>query len=238
MAALNTHPGATHAAAPDANAVESAPTATGIKRNRLGPVLGIALAVFAIAYPMIVYLGLTRLGTRFAACGLVAVSVVHTIVQSRQRQRIAWRNLLVLPLCLAAFWLDDRRYMLAMPVLMNSALFAMFFGSLYGTSAVPICERFARMQVPDLTLAEQVYCRSITKVWSAFFVVNGGIAAALAVLGKLDAWTLYTGLIAYILIGTLAGTEYTVRKYRFGRYGDGPLDRMLRAVLPSRSTPP
>ncbi|MET0389210.1 MAG: hypothetical protein ABW321_24775 [Polyangiales bacterium] len=213
--------------------------ATASSRSRLRVLLAIVTAVAAIAYPLVVYLGLTRVGTRGAAAGLCALSTIHTVVQSRAQGRIAWRSALALPLCAAALWLDDRRYVLAMPVVINTALFSVFFGSL-GREHTPICERFARMQVKDLTPEEVVYCRQITKLWSGFFVLNGGIALGLAAAGALDLWTLYTGLISYILIGIVAGSEYTVRKYRFGRYGDGLHDRLLRAILPTsaRSTPP
>jgi uncharacterized membrane protein len=203
---------------------------------RLRTVLQIGAVAVTIAYPMIVYLGLTRVGTRFAALSLLGISAGHTLVHALRHKRFAWRSALVMPLSAAALWLDDRRYMLAMPVLINAGLFAAFYGSLHGDMS--LCERFARMQVKDLSPREQVYCRSITKLWAVFFVLNGGTAATLAALGKLDLWTLYTGLVAYVLIGLIAGTEYTVRKYRFGRFGDGLHDRMLRALLPVRSTPP
>lgn len=213
--------------------------------RRLRALLGIVAAVATIAYPLVVYFGLTRVGTRGAAAGLLAISLVHTAIQTRVQGRFAWRSALALPLCAAAFWLDDRRYVLAMPVLINTALFGVFFATL-GRGQTPICERFARMQVSDLTPEEVVYCRQVTKLWCGFFVVNGGIALGLAAVGALDLWTLYTGLVAYILIGIVAASEYTVRKYRFGRFGDGLHDRLLRAVFahthrlpsPPRSTPP
>ena len=62
---------------------------------------------------------------------------------------------------------------------------------------------------------------------AAFFLVNGGIALALARLPTMDAWTTYNGLVAYLLMGTMFGVEYSVRKYRFGRLGTHALDRLL-----------
>ncbi|HEY2734155.1 MAG TPA: hypothetical protein VGI70_09225 [Polyangiales bacterium] len=195
-----------------------------------------AALVFALGYPLVVYFGLARFGTRGAASLLLAIAIVHTLVRSRERRRFAWASALAIPLCLGALFLDDKRYVLAMPVIVNGALFASFFGSLFGER--PLVERFARMRVSELSPAEVRYCRSVTKVWSAFFVFNGGSAAALALFGKLELWTLYTGLVSYILVGTLGATEYTIRKYRFGRYSNGWHDRLLRAILPVRSAPP
>jgi len=212
-----------------------------VSRHNSGRLLLTFFGVVAvISYPMVVYLGLTRVGTRSAAVLLLVLSLLSTLWQSYRQRAFAWRSALLIPLSTCALWLDDQRYMLAMPVLINLALFTTFFGSLY--SALPICERFARLQVTDLSPAERRYCRSITKLWSGFFVVNGGIAAGLAAWGALSLWTVYTGLISYLLIGLVAGTEYTVRKLRFGRFGDGLLDRMLQvlatATAPARSTRP
>ena len=198
--------------------------------------LRIIAVVIALGYPSAVYLGLTRLGTRSAAWLLLLLAIVHTAYRSYQLRGPAWRSALVIPLCIGALWLDDRRYVLAMPVLINAALFVTFFGSL--RSEQPLVERFARMQVADLAPAEIAYCRSVTKIWSAFFVLNGVIAALLAALGDLKAWTLFTGLLSYVLVGVLAAAEYTFRKYRFGRFGRGWHDRVLQALLPARSARP
>ena len=200
-----------------------------------------AALVFALSYPLIVYFGLTRGSTRFAAWLLLALTLGHTFLRSLQLRRVALRSALAAPLCLAALFLDDKRYMLALPVLINAGLFSLFFGSLRGPT--PLVERFARLRVNDLSDAERSYCRSVTKLWSAFFVFNGATAAILAARASLHAWTLYTGLISYILVGLVGAGEYTVRKYRFGRFGDNLPDRLLRALLrngklPTRSTPP
>jgi uncharacterized membrane protein len=204
------------------------------KTTRL--ILQSAALAFTLGYPLVVYFGLTRVSTRFAAWLLLALTLGHSLFRSIQLRKPALRSALPVPLCLAALWLDDRRYMLAMPVLINAGLFWFFYGSL--RSEVPLVERFARMQVADLSQAERKYCRSVTKLWSGFFVLNGSTAAVLAARSSLDLWTLYTGLISYILVGLVGASEYTVRKYRFGRFGDNLADRLLRALLPTRSTPP
>ena len=77
----------------------------------------------------------------------------------------------------------DHRFLLATPVLINAGLFITFAGSL--RTDTPLIERFARMQVSDLSAEELRYCRSVTQVWSAFFVLNGGTALALALFAPL-----------------------------------------------------
>ena len=48
----------------------------------------------------------------------------------------------------------------------------------------------------------------------------------------LEWWTVYNGLVAYVLMGLLFVAEYVPRKLRFGRWGDGPVDRLLLRLWP------
>jgi len=51
----------------------------------------------------------------------------------------------------------------------------------------------------------------VTQVWCGFFMLNGGIALATALWSSFEIWSLYNGLIAYLLMGTLFVGEYLVR---------------------------
>lgn len=195
-------------------------------------VLTIVTAALAVMYPLAVYYGLTRLGTRSVVTLIAVLLVLSALLKWKTLVREP-RELLGILLVGAALLLsgvlDDHRFLLATPVLMNLGLFVTFAGSL--RTDTPLVERFARMQVSDLSAAELRYCRTVTQVWSAFFVLNGSIALGLAVLAPLSWWALYNGLLAYVLIGLLGASEYLIRKRRFGRFGDHLLDRALRVLL-------
>jgi uncharacterized membrane protein len=60
------------------------------------------------------------------------------------------------------------------------------------------------------------YTRRVTQVWCGFFVVNGLLALGTALWASEALWSLYTGVIAYVLMGVLFGVEYLVR-LRFKR---------------------
>jgi uncharacterized membrane protein len=77
-------------------------------------------------------------------------------------------------------------------------------------------EIFARMSEPDLPLAAIAYTRRITQIWCGFFIVNGAIALATAIWASEATWSLYTGIISYVLMGALFGGEYLYRQ-RFKR---------------------
>jgi uncharacterized membrane protein len=156
------------------------------------------------------------------------------VAKLRRARREDLRALLALPLSVFTLvgltaLLDDSRYVLALPVLINLSLLIQFAGSLRST---PMVERFARMQDPSLGAEQVRYCRSVTKVWCGFFVVNASLSAALALFASLSAWAVYTGLVAYLLLGTLASVEYVVRKFRFREYGPGLHDRLLARAFP------
>ena len=120
---------------------------------------------------------------------------------------------------------EGYRVTLFLPVFVNLSLLGVFVSSLQTNTS--IIERFARMQVDDLSTEEQRYCRQVTRIWCVFFVVNGGIALILAIFSSVFWWSLYTGVLSYLLIGLLFSVEYTYRKYRFGRYDSHVLDRVL-----------
>lgn len=131
---------------------------------------------------------------------------------------------------------NDPVGLLLAPVLVNVVLLSSFALSLW--SDRPMVERFARLQVRDLPPDEVRYCRSVTKVWCGFFVVNGGICLALALQRDSALWALYTGFVSYLLIGMLFGTEYVYRHWRFRRYRGGFADRVLSSLFPPPLEPP
>ena len=197
--------------------------------------VGVLGALCAFAYPVGAYVGLTRLSARPLGLAMAAAVLVVALLRLRGDRRehamaAARIPLTLIALLLVGAVLDDRRFVLALPVLTNAVLFAHFAASL---RTMPIAERFARAQHGDLPAAQVAYCRAVTVVWCAFFVLNGGVTAALALWAPLAWWTLYTGVASYLLVGLLVAAEYVVRKARFRRYGRSPVDRMLARVFPA-----
>lgn len=191
-------------------------------------------ALLVALYPVAVYIGLTRGNVRAVGLGLVGLLGLTILLRVRGQRREHLWPLIRVPLSTAgvlalAAALDDARLMLALPVLV-SLLLLWHFGSSLATT--PLVERFARMQKETLSPDQRRYCRTVTVVWCIFFVVNAAIAGALALWAPVAWWAMYTGLIAYGLIGLLGTTEYLVRKYRFREYGRGLHDRLLARLMP------
>jgi uncharacterized membrane protein len=212
---------------PEPPPVEVGPTA----QDRLSQGLTF---LFTLAYPLLVAGSLAFLGARWAALVLLGLHLavrLRTLRRDLERARglLALGGSVAVLLALAAV-LDDPRFLLAYPTLVNAALLANFAWSLRG---VPIAERFARMEAADLTFPQIRYCRNVTLIWCGFFVLNGAVATALAVRAPRAVWAIYTGLLSYLLVGLLFATEYVIRRARWGRFGPGLVDRTLKRVLRS-----
>jgi uncharacterized membrane protein len=203
-------------------------------------VLGVVGALFVIAYPVYVYVALEHVSTRPLALGLAALLGVGLIFRLNGARRahalVAARvpMMLVVILLVGSFF-DDRRFVLALPVVTNALFLTHFVTSL---RTMPIAERFARAQESDLSPRQVAYCRSITVAWSVFFVVNGAICGALALFAPIAWWTLYTGLLSYVALGAMVAVEYVIRKARFRTYGTAPVDRALSRIFPPRASQP
>jgi peptidoglycan/xylan/chitin deacetylase (PgdA/CDA1 family)/uncharacterized membrane protein len=195
-------------------------------RGQGSSLASIARVAFVVLYPLAVAVGVPLLGTRGAAALLLLFLVA---ISSRLRSLGGGFLGAVAVLLVATALLDDTRFMLAYPTVVNAVLLAQFAWSL--RTPLPMVERFARMQVKDLRPEEVRYCRIVTGVWIAFFAVNGAVAAFLALGAPRSWWAVYTGAISYGLVGSLFAVEYVIRKARFGRFGANPIDRVLaRAV--------
>lgn len=77
---------------------------------------------------------------------------------------------------------------------------------------MPMVERLARIREPQLSPAGVRYTRKVTKVWCGFFICNGAVALFTVLYVDLRLWTLWNGMLSYILMGTLMAGEWLVRQ--------------------------
>jgi uncharacterized membrane protein len=194
-----------------------------------------------VGYPAAVYAGLESGRPRWVAALLFAVLVPGILGRLRAA---GWRRAIhavapvapTIVLATLAGTLGEGRWLLAVPVLVNVSLLVSFATSLR-PGGTPAVERFARMAEPELPPEGVAWCRGVTWVWIAFFAVNATVTAALGLLQP-SLWALWVGVGAYVAMGVLFTAEYTVRKLRFRRYGDGPADRLLARLFPPRVPAP
>ncbi|WP_339927102.1 hypothetical protein [uncultured Cobetia sp.] len=174
--------------------------------------------VAAVCWPLLVYALLSRLTADpagDATSGHVSPWVWALIALGAlliQRLPLPWLLRLTLAALLIAISLlsEAELGLRAYPVLVNLAMLSVFATSLW--RGMPVIERLARLQEPDLSAAGVRYTRQVTRVWCGFFIFNASIAGWTALHADLATWTLYNGLISYVLMGLLFGGEWLVRR--------------------------
>lgn len=173
-----------------------------------------AIALVMVAWPFIIWFGITH----HALAWLLPVMVLLLLIRLRQARlrggplRLIAKGVALtgVVLCVASLVLRSHHLLLWYPVVVNTLLLGMFGASLW--SSMPLVERIARLKEPDLPPAGVRYTRRVTQVWCGFFIVNGSVAAFTCGYGDTDLWTLWNGMIAYLLMGALMAGEWLVRQ--------------------------
>lgn len=165
------------------------------------------LVALTVAYPLAVYYGLQHVSPRVMAAALAAIIGLR-LLADRQR-RFMPVGIVLLVFSAVAIWRDDLATLRFYPVLVNLVMLGLFSWTLL--SPPSLIERLARLKEPDLPPSGVRYTRRVTQAWCLFFVVNGSIACYTALYSSLATWTLYNGLISYLLMGLLFGGEFLLR---------------------------
>lgn len=174
-----------------------------------GLIARIALPVAGVLYPFVVYFGTENVAPPIFALVLGAIWLVRAPSLLRQPGG-RWMVGAALVYCALLAFTGEAILLRWYPVMLNAFLLAAFSWSLiYGP---PFIERIARVREPDLPLAAVRYTRVVTWVWVGFFAFNGSISAALTLWAPLSWWTLYNGVISYVLLGSLFGGEWLLRQ--------------------------
>ena len=113
-------------------------------------------------------------------------------------------------LCLLVGWHQQTRWLLWYPVIVNAFGFVLFCSSLW--QPMTLVERIARWREPQLPAAAVAYTRRVTQVWCLFFVANGAGAGWTIWHGDMALWSLYNGVISYLLMASLMTAEYLLRR--------------------------
>jgi len=170
------------------------------------------LASLSFLYPAFVY-SLDCVLPPQAFTGLALLLVGLRLATLRSEAIRIWRGPLISAgVVIAALApLDSRIAAKIYPVALSLAAAYAFGSSLWKPPS--LVERIARMGEPDIPAAGQTYCRIVTMIWTVWLIVNATIAALLAVLARAEAWALWTGLLAYLIMGALFGGEMLIRPH-------------------------
>ena len=170
--------------------------------------VAVLLPLLSVGYPLLWYWGRERGLFGWLALAMAAVWAVRALWAQTTAQRVV--AAVVAVFFVSAWLLKQPVAMYWYPVAMSGLMLLLFGGSLFTRQS--LIERLARLREPDLPPEGVRYTRRITQIWCAFFVLNGGVAAALVVAQAWQAWALYTGVVAYGLMGALFAGEWLYRR--------------------------
>lgn len=207
-------------------------TAKSRASSTAGKVLDIAVIVL---YPLIVVLGIPRLGIRWTALLLLlllARRVLSLVLLDKQTSKLVLVQALSMAAIIAAAGLSGSNLALRLAPFAVSLTFIALFGGSLRRGETPIIERFARLMKPELPPDHVAYCRKLTKIWVAVLAGNSCLVLGSAFVSSDTLWAILVGPVSYSLLGLMFTVEYPYRKWRFQDFEPGnPIDRLLRPLL-------
>jgi len=177
--------------------------------------LKICIAIVVLLYPLAIYFGLQQFEPKYLAILLTILVLVRGLFLSSnllKHLKGSWFLLMLAGLTIAAlsFIQNSTLGLKLYPIIISSSFLLLFTYSLFKPPTV--IERLARLQDPDLPDSGIIYTRKVTIVWCCFFIVNIIIASYTVFYTTIETWTLYNGLISYLLMGSLFLGELLYRK--------------------------
>jgi uncharacterized membrane protein len=196
-----------------------------------------ALAVLAVAYPVLAHLAVARRSAGLAAAAIAVLLLIATVPGIVAPRRAAWIALAVgIALLAAVTATAQATLLLYLPPVAINAFLAWLFGHTLLGARVPLIERLVRVlhDEPALDPAIPPYARRLTLAWTLLFVVLGTIALVLALLAVPDGillalgvappvavprevWSWTANVLNYVVVGVFFALEYLWRKRYFPR---------------------
>ncbi|MBX2867268.1 MAG: hypothetical protein KTR18_01225 [Acidiferrobacterales bacterium] len=171
----------------------------------------ILAVIIAVGYPLMVYFGLQQYGSRgLAIVLLAAVCIRYYLVRPATTiQSLGVIVVGIFSLCIIA--LDSELLLRFYPVVLSVSVAAFFFFSLWSEKTA--IEKFAEISGEIITPTARYYMRRLTICWVALMLLNAAIAAYTALYMSLSHWTLYNGVLSYLLIGLFMLGEWLYRQH-------------------------
>jgi uncharacterized membrane protein len=172
-----------------------------------------------IGYPFLMSAGLALGRPRLVALVMGVVLLIPGALawRSGYRNEALWRladAALAMSFLAAAAILNRGLVFRLGPALANVAMLFSFGRTL--VRGPSIVETIARVRhAGELPRGAVEYCRRLTLAWCVFFTINAAFITWLAFYASLGWWTVYTGVLAYLLAGALFLVELAYRRRYF-----------------------
>lgn len=174
----------------------------------------VVIGICLLLYPFAVYFGLNYVNPFWLALSLLLLLTSRLIMLRGVMNKMPWllpATVLGGGAIVTTLFTDSLIGFQLYPIMINFSMLVVFGYSYFKPPTV--IETFARLQHPNLPEQGVNYTRKVTLVWCGFFIFNAGISLYTTVYTSFKAWTVYNGLVSYILMGILFTVEFIVRLF-------------------------
>ncbi|NVK56214.1 MAG: hypothetical protein HWE26_11390 [Alteromonadaceae bacterium] len=183
-------------------------------REARGPKDLLPLVVFllTLAYPFFVYFNIDSIKPHWFGAALLIMAVFRLVVAGKKRLSSDWLITAVITVfsCFIIF-LGSDVLLKSYPVIMSVCMGFVFLFSLKDERN--LIERFARASGKQPPEQARGYLQKLCMAWGVLLLLNGAVAAWTAWFASLAVWTLYNGLISYLLVAGFVVIELVYRNY-------------------------
>jgi uncharacterized membrane protein len=180
-------------------------------------VLRIAFVLILSLYPFFVFFGLQTLPPGVVGLILAVLLMMRFgVIRFTEKLTVLPGFIVLFLYAVTSALLGSKQMLLYYPVLVNALLLVLFAGSL--CTKEPLLVRFVRARGTPVGAHATRYLSRLTAVWAGFFVVNG-LIAVWTTTTSIETWTIYNGIISYLVVAVLASGEWIYRGYYKKRYG-------------------
>ena len=205
--------------------------------------VGVGVLV-ATVYPLVIGHAIAAFGIRPVAIGLFGVGIASYFAWNRTmddlplqkhlpfyRRKLMQRMMLALPLLALT---GEPVCLRLIPAVLQLLIAGLFLHSLRGGGSIFYdAARTLHPYAPDFIAP---YCRKSTAVFAGVFVLQGLGVTWLAFHPPASGWGTATGLWIWTPVMAASLVDWCVRKWWVRYCGPGPLDQLLKRVLPPENT--
>jgi len=181
-----------------------------------GAIKGTLITCLFLVYPYLIYQGMERGMAWIAPTFFSSLYLIQAFTAKTTKTKLT-KIIIAIMLLLGAYYLQSVTAKI-LPVLIQLMLMYFFGRTLQKGKGPSFIESFVRLEYPEFPPYVSAYCTKLTILWTSFFAMNAVICVLLAIWGTNYWWTLFNGVVIYLMIGVLMIGEYIYRHFHFPEF--------------------
>ena len=178
------------------------------------------MLVLVLAYPLLSHLATMRHNLWLQWAALIVLVAIPLYPQMRAMSPPAWGWWIGISAALYGLvFFGGGQYALFLPPVLLPAALGMLFAESLVPGRTPLISRVARAaRGGHLAPALMHYTRLVTAAWAGLLFAIAITSTLLALFAPLHAWSVFTNLISYVILGVAFPLEYVWRRVRYRQF--------------------